>query len=276
MHESTQQFEFVDYNATGSHTLLRAIADELVQQKYDLILTIGAQCSQAVYQAAQKNGSTTPEVFAVVDDPLSLGIVKSLDHSGTNVTGVLATRLYAQQIDALLHLKPTVKRILLVYNPAQGSGLQKDRTQIEKLLLERGLSLQTVEVAHHNEIAQKVPGFLSATDVVLVLMDNTVVSGIDTLVTLCNRYGVLLFASDLSSGDKGAALSFGAEDSEYGSIAADLALQIIVHKKEPSSIPLAHVLKQRIKINRNALAKQGLSLTDTQLNTIKKEGGIIL
>lgn len=248
---------FDDYNAAGNSTLLRAQADEIVRKNYDLVFTIGSHSSQMVYHAAHKKGDHTPQVFAALDDPLSLGIVKSIEHSGTNVTGVVTTRLYKEQVEALLELKPLIKRVLLVYNPAEGSGLEKDRQQVEKVLHEKGLSLQTVEVAHHNEIPEKVPAFLPKTDVVLVLMDNTVVSGITSLVALCNRYGVLLYASDLGSGDKGAALCYGAEDYQYGALGASLALTILEENQEPSSIPLIKMLDQKIKINTKAMHKQG-------------------
>lgn len=248
---------FDDYNAAGNSTLLRAQADEIVRQNYDLVFTIGSHSSQMVYHAAHKKGDHTPQVFAALDDPLALGIVKSIEHSGTNVTGVITTRLYKEQIEALLELKPLIKRVLLVYNPTEGSGLEKDRQQIEKVLHEKGLSLQTVEVAHHNEIPEKVPAFLPKTDVVLVLMDNTVVSGITSLIALCNRYGVLLYASDLGSGDKGAALCFGADDSQYGVLGANLAITILEENQEPSSIPLIKMLDQKIKINTKAMQRQG-------------------
>ncbi|HEV8053189.1 MAG TPA: ABC transporter substrate-binding protein [Parachlamydiaceae bacterium] len=272
---TSKRIIFHDYNAAGNSTLLRAQADEIVQQNYDLVFTIGAHSSQMVYHVAHKKGDYVPQVFAVVDDPLSIGIVKSLELSGTNVTGVLATRLYQEQIAALLNLKPTIKRVLLVYNPAQGSGLEKDRQAVEQILHEQGLTLQAVEVAHHNEIIEKVPAFLTETDVVLVLMDNTVVSGITSLVALCNRYGVLLYASDLGSGDKGAALSFGADDYHYGTLGAELALTILEKKHDPSSIPLTKVLEQRIKVNTKTMHKQGLSLTNEQLQKIVEIGMVV-
>ncbi|MBA3751845.1 ABC transporter substrate-binding protein [Candidatus Dependentiae bacterium] len=273
---SKKTFTFTDYNATGNSTLLRAQAEEILQQNYDLIVTIGAHCSQTVHELGKKQGLHKPQVFVAVDDPISIGITNSLELSGTNVTGVLATHAYKEQIEALLDLKPDVKRILLVYNPAHGTGLEKDKKQIEDILSKKGISLHTVEVAHHNEIAQKATGFLENTDVVLVLMDNTVVAGLDSLIALCNRYGVLLYASDLSSGDKGAALSFGARNYDFGRLAAQLTVEILEHKKEPASLALKRVLTQHIKVNVKAMEKQGLRLTDEQLTQIIKKGGTVL
>ncbi|MBA2306663.1 hypothetical protein H0W26_00850, partial [Candidatus Dependentiae bacterium] len=62
---SIKQYTFNNYNAMGNSTMLRAQADDILQKQYDLIFTIGAQCSQTIHQVGQKKGSSTPQVFAV-------------------------------------------------------------------------------------------------------------------------------------------------------------------------------------------------------------------
>ncbi len=49
---------------------------------------------------------------------------------------------------------------------------------------------------------------MATTDLVLILKDNTVVSALDALTHLCERYKKPLFASDLNSTEKGAAVAF--------------------------------------------------------------------
>lgn len=268
---SKKRYKIDFYNAGGSSTLLRSQADELLSYPYDLVFTIGAQCSQIVYTRAQKKGLKIPQVFAAVDDPQGLGIVQSIPLSGTQATGVLATRFYKEQLEALMQVKPKTKHILLVYDPTQGSGLEKDRKALEQILSSKGISLQAVEIAHSNEISQKVPAFLPSTDVVLVLMDNTLVTGISTLIGLCERYKVPLYASDLASGKKGAVLSFGAEDYEYGAFGAELAFSILEQKKDPANIPLMQPPQHRLVVNTDSMNKQGLVISDTVLNQINKQ-----
>jgi putative ABC transport system substrate-binding protein len=271
---SARSYFFDEYNANGNSTLLRAQADEIMQRGYDLVFTIGVQCSQTIHELTNKRQSQTPQVFSAIDDPGAIGIVPSCESSQNTITGVLSTSLYKEQIDALLRLKPTVTRILLVYNPGQGTGFAKDRAELAQIAHAKNISLHTVEVAHHNEIAQKVPAFLSNTDVVLVLTDNTVVSGIDSLITLCNRYGVLLYASDLNSGDKGAALSFGVREYDYGVLSAQLAQRILEDKQLPCSVAIKTMDTQYLKINTKTMHQQGFSLTEKELERFKAAGGI--
>src|SRR5438445_9219442 len=47
---SSADYTFKRYNANGNQTLLRALAEEIVQQNYDLVMTIGTNASKTVYE----------------------------------------------------------------------------------------------------------------------------------------------------------------------------------------------------------------------------------
>lgn len=273
---SKKCYVFDEYNANGNSTLLRAQADEIIQHNYDLVFTIGAKCAQTVFELSKKRQSLVPQIFSAIDDPISMGLIASLEAPGGQVTGITATTLYEQQIDALLRVKPTVKNILLVYDPAHGTGLEKNRAEFERILHAKNIALRTIEVAHPNEIAQKVPSFLNGIDVVLMLTDHTVCSGIDSLITLCGRHGITLYASDLNSGDKGAALAFGVREYDYGMLGAQLAKRILEEKQSPASIPVSGPHKQYLKINTKTMNKQGLPLTQAELDHCAQEGDMII
>jgi len=272
---SDKKYVFDEYNANGNPTLLRAQADEIVQHAYDLVFTVGAQCSQSIFELSKKRQSIMPEVFTAVDDPVAMGIITSLVRPGGMVTGTNDEDDYKQQIDALLRVKPNVKTILLVYNPAQGR-LEKRCENLEKVLQAKNINLQIVTVAHQNEITQKVANFLTGVDVLMILTDHTTVAGVDSLISLCGRYGVTLFTSELNSGDKGAALSFGVFQKDYGVLGAQLAKRILIDKESPASIAVHPLEQVYLKINTKTMEQQGLHLTQEQLAQLKNEGVIVV
>ncbi len=270
------QISIDTYNANGNRTLLRAQAEEIVNGSYSAVVTVGAQCSQVLHELVVKKQLALPQVFCAVDDPVKLGLVSNLDGVINTTTGVLSTSDYARQLKALVELKSTVQKILLVYDPAHGSGLEKDLKALEEEAQNLNLAFKTLEVANANDIAQKLPGLLPSTDVVLVLTDHTVVSSIDIVITLCNRYQVLVYTSELNSVDKGAALGFGVTEYEYGKVAASLAYSILINHQLSSQIPAVKIETQRIKINSKTAKLQGLDLTDAQLNVLRTQGAIII
>ena len=276
INDGTNHYTFDIYNANGNKTLLRAQAEEIIQGNYACICTIGAICTQTIFELAKKRGVTPPLVFCAVDDPIKMGIAKNLESSGTNATGSIIQDKFDNQFSILLKIKPTTKRVLFVYDPAHGTGLETVRKKIEEILKAKGIELKTVEVYQPNEIQQKVTPMLDGIDVIFVYTDHTVVSGIDSLITLGNRYGITLYTSELNSGDKGAALSYGVQEYEHGREAAKKALAIIEEKKSPSQVSITPVKDFKLKVNTSTMNKQGLPLSKDELEQIRKTGGIII
>lgn len=250
----SDSFIFTSFNANGNRSLLRAQAEEILSHDYDLIFTIGATCSQTIVELIKKKRIKTPHVFGAVD---SSDFAQSLTTSGSS-TGVYIQLNYKQEMDVLHKLKPMAKNILLVYDPTHGTGLEKCKKEIEEYIKKYGMKLHSVEIYQTNEIQQKVAALLPSIDVVLVLVDNTVVAGIDALITLCNRYGITLMASDLASGKKGAALAYGVTEYESGSGAAHKAYEILMYDQKPSKLSISAITNFRVAVNKDTIKLQNL------------------
>lgn len=261
--QGTHPYDFKIFNANGNKTLQRSQADEIVHGNYDLIFTIGAGCTQIIKELTTKKDMKTPVVFSAVDNPVGMGLVNSLTSSGNHLTGVINTSDYKKQLAILPQLKPSTRSVLLVYDPGHGTGLEKDKNEIEQILSSYNISLQAAPVYNAGEIQQKVEGLMSKSDVVLILTDNTVVSALDGLVRLCNRYGVTLFASDLNSGLKGAALACGVTEAEYGTESGKKALLILEQNQSPTSIPTIPLSSYHLTINTTTMHQQNLILNPT-------------
>lgn len=257
---NTAQYKFTTYNAQANKTLLRGQAEEIIENNYDLIFTIGAGCTQTIKELTAKKQLSTPVVFCAVDDPVSMHIIDSLQTSRNNLTGVIEQPNIEQQLSLISVLTPYIRRVMLVYDPTHGTGLEKDKQRIEAFFAQKNISLQPIEIYHANEIQQKSSSFMNNTDMVLVLKDNTVVSGIDSLIKLCNQYHVPLYVSDLNSGKKGAALAYGIHEQDSGIESAQKALLILEDKQSPSTIPITPVFKTYIQINAHAMKQQNLSI----------------
>ncbi|MFI5333496.1 MAG: ABC transporter substrate-binding protein, partial [Candidatus Babeliales bacterium] len=251
---------FITFNANGNKTLLQAQAQEIVGDQYDCIVTIGAACSQTIAELLHKKDNKTPHVFGAVD---GYDFAQALQTSNESSTGVYVQVDYKKEMDILHQYKPDARNILLVYDPTQGTGLEKYKNEIAAYVQKFGATLHSVEVYQTNEIQPKVAALLPTMDVVLVLIDNTVAAGIDALITLCNRYHVTLFASDLASGKKGAALAYGISEYESGKQAAKIVNEILVDGNKPGEIPVRAVDAFRVERNKDTMKLQGLELVNT-------------
>ena len=261
--------DFTTYNANGSRTLIRSQFEDILQKNYDAMFTIGAMATQMAKEVTAKRKILMPIIFGAVADPIRLGLIKSLDCSGNNLTGATAATKYATQIDFLLQLKKDVKTVLIVYDPTQSSGLENDKKNVVKLLEDRNIRVKAVEVYHTHEIHQKIEALIADVDVVMIFKDNTVVPAVDSLVKLCNKHKVTLVTSDLDSVRKGAAIGFGVREYEFGAASAFSMAILLREKKQPSEIPAFMVDKYRFVINTKTMESQGLIIEKPLLALLK-------
>ncbi len=265
------------YNGNGNKTLIRSQAEEIISGNYEVVYVIGSGCAQLLAELTKKKESSLPVVFTAVDsDPVKMGIVPSLESSLSNVTGCIVEDNFAGQFDQLRLLKPTSQRVLFVYDPSHNPSMHQKKQQIEQVVQARGMQLTAVEVFSTGEIVQKVSPNIKGVDVILVYTDHTVVSGMDALITLANKYQVTLLASDLNSADKGAAIAYGVREFDNGACAARKGLAIMDDNKTPRAIPITPVTNYRVKINPKTMNAQGLPLTQQQLEMVIKEGGLLV
>jgi putative ABC transport system substrate-binding protein len=261
------------FNGQSNRSVMQAQAAQLVHAQYDCICTVGTACTQLVAEQLKKNRSKKPLVFTAVADPEKLGI---MPQKFLHVTGISSSTDYEIQLALIKKLKPSLKSLLLIYDPAQGAGRQTDKETIVAHGQTLGIRVTSLEIAHPHDIMQRVPPFLSSVDAVMILKDHTVVTAIDPLVSLCDEYGVCLYASDLNSSAQGAALAFGIEDYEYGKQAALLIDQICREKKPAHTLPIQSEQGKRLQLNRKHLRPQKIELSPEQLEEFQQDGGSII
>jgi len=99
------------------------LAADLVGRKINVIATVGNEVSSIAKKAAQ----STPMVFVVSQDPVSLGLVASLARPGSNVTGInfFSGELVGKQLGLLRELVPAASRIAVVVNPDNSSSAER-------------------------------------------------------------------------------------------------------------------------------------------------------
>jgi putative ABC transport system substrate-binding protein len=101
--------------AQGRFDRLPELVRQLVALKVDVIVAPAPVYVEAAKQATQ----TIPIVFALVDDPVARGFVKSLARPGGNVTGLssIAIELAAKRVEILREAVPHATRLGVLTNP---------------------------------------------------------------------------------------------------------------------------------------------------------------
>jgi putative ABC transport system substrate-binding protein len=100
--------------ADAKYDRLRAMAVELVRRQVAVIV-----CDTPGVLAAKTATTTIPIVFAVAGDPVTLGLVASMNQPGGNLTGQasLNVQMGPKRLELLHELVPTATIIALLVNP---------------------------------------------------------------------------------------------------------------------------------------------------------------
>src|SRR5882724_5446788 len=132
--------------AEGRSERFAEISAEFVRLKVNVIVTGGS-----AVLAAKQATSEIPIVFALGNDPLGAGLVKSLSRPGGNVTGLSlqGPDIAGKRLGLMREALPGLRRLAIIANPASpqaASELDEVKTQARGLGLEpTGLEIRRAE-----------------------------------------------------------------------------------------------------------------------------------
>ena len=101
--------------ADGVFERLAGLAAELAALKPDVLFVTGTQGAVAAAQATRN----TPVIFASVSYPVGMGLVRSLENPGTNLTGLAnqSDVLSRKRLELLKEVFPGSARVAVIHNP---------------------------------------------------------------------------------------------------------------------------------------------------------------
>ena len=149
-------YEF--HNANGERDALKAMAEKLVRDKHDVIVTSSTTATAPVARASA--GTNVPVVFLSAGNPLEF--IKSYASSGNNITGISSSSLdlIDKRMELLKELTPGIKRVIALQVPS-GTNYEEVRRLTLKAAKKLGLALVEVEPSGYEELKSKISGFVT-------------------------------------------------------------------------------------------------------------------
>jgi putative ABC transport system substrate-binding protein len=249
--------------AEGRYDRLPALAADLVGRQ---VAVIAAIAGSAPAQAAKAATATIPIVFVSGGDPVSEGLVASLNRPGGNVTGVswVATALVPKQLDLLRRLVRNAAMIGALVNPSypdhevQMRDLQEAGAAIgQKITVVQADMPHDIDMAFAT-LAQQGAGAL------IVANDPFFVSRRDQIVALAARHTIpaMYFSREFTAA--GGLLSYGAsliDATRQGGVYTGKVLK----GARPADLPVLQPTKFEFVINLKIAKALGLEIPPTLL-----------
>ena len=254
----------VERYAGGDTERLRRMADDLVAQNVDLIVSGGTVASLAAKRAT----STIPIVVYGSGDPLSTGLVSDLARPGGNITGntTLSNELDHKRLQLLREILPGVKRIGKLVNPAN-PVFRAGREDVERAYRALGLDPLLVDVRSEADLEAAVEEVVRRGGQALIVSADPLFAGADhteRIARAAQRLALPLMAEDRGALDAGGLISLTVNWDEQDRQVASLVDRILRGAK-PGDLPFERPTRFEIVVNLKAAKVLGIAVPQSVL-----------
>jgi putative ABC transport system substrate-binding protein len=229
--------------------------ESLVQQRVDLLLTLGTEPTLAAKKATA--GTTIPVLFAPTLDPVGTGVVASLTRPGGNVTGVHNGDPIPKALEWLHRVAPRAGTIYTIYHPKDAVAQTATRTLVA-VASSMGIDLRLIE-AHSPEEGKTAIAKLPR-GAAIFFVSTPSLEPLGALVQTASTRGIATGAQNHRSRETAVLVTYAGDWGSMGQQAARLADQILKGAK-PADLPV-ETAEHFLRIDLRTATAVGLDVPD--------------
>lgn len=238
-------------NANGDNLTALNIAQKFVSDEYDLIIAVTTGGAQAAFNATREKN--IPVVFVGVSDPIGAGIIKSKENPETNMTGISDFLDVEAGLELVKNLLPDAKKIGVIYNASEINSCN----ELELLKLKAkdfDYKVETNTISSTMDINLAMDNILEKVDVMINLLDNTVMSGLDIEIKKSDEKNIPVIGAVREQVEKGALVSNSFEQYDLGYETKDM-IKKILEGESANNIKVKNCETQKLFINKDKAEK---------------------
>ncbi len=267
------------FNAQGDIAVGNSIAKEMVNARYDLLLTMSTLSLQAVANA--NRGGKTVQVFGLVADPVVAGVGISrnspLNHP-RNLVGIGSFLPVQDAFRIAREMFPSLRRVGVAWNPAEANS----RAFVEnarEVCQAWGIELLEANVENSNSVLEAEDSLVArGAEALWIGGDVTVSVAADSVVSVGRRAHIPVFSITPGKPDRGTLFDYGADFYQIGKQTGELASRIL-RGADPIQIPVINEVPIHFVVNTMALKdlKQQWRIPDdilSRANVVVDEAGV--
>ena len=250
--------------AQGDNSRLPALAADLVQQGVSVLVATGSAPGSL---AASKATTAIPVVFEMGLDPVALGLVKTMNRPGGNVTGITSmnAQVSSKRLQLLKEMVPSGKSFALLVNPTNPKNAEAAISDAQAAARASRIELHVMRASTEHELVQVfrdlsrqgVSGLVLANDPFFVHRHKEVAA-------LALRDAIPAVHQAQEFVNAGGLISYGANPAESHRVAGIYAGRILKGEK-PADLPVQQVAKMELYVNLKTARALGLTVPQSVL-----------
>jgi putative ABC transport system substrate-binding protein len=243
----------------GQSDRLPALVADLVRRRVAVIVALGSTPAALAAKAAT---ATIPIVFAVAEDPVTLGLVASLARPGGNATGInfSVQEDVAKRLGLLHELVPKAVGVAVLVNPANAPITEATLRDAQEAAPSIGMQIRVVNASTSNEIDMAFATFVrERPDALFVAADAFFAGRRVQLANLAARDRIPATYSNRDYVTAGGLMSYGTDFAEtYRQVGVYTGS--ILRGAKPADLAVARSTKFEFLINRRTARALGIEV----------------
>lgn len=245
----------------------QSYAAQMVAGDYDMIIAVATPAALAAYSAVQSASSSIPVVFCAISDPVSAGLVQSMDAPGNNCTGTADSFDVAGQVDIIKQLQPDLTKLGVIYTTSESNSLsQLERLKEQCSVL--GITVVEKGITEASELASVSASLVTEVDAITNLTDNNVVENMSVVLEQAKAAGIPVYGSEIEQVKKGCLASASIDYVALGERTGQIAIDIL-GGQSAATYPVVTVEDSFKVINTDVASQLGITIPDT-LSDVQK------
>jgi putative ABC transport system substrate-binding protein len=247
----------------GRYERLPEMAVDLVRHRVAVIAATGGVSS---VRAAKAATSEIPIVFTMGGDPVAFGLVDSLNHPGSNVTGItlIAAEIVSKRVALLRDLLPDARRLGVLAN-ATTPASEAEAAEADRVARTLAWQVQVVKVGRELDFDVAFQSLArERADVVLVTTDPVFESERQRIIALAAHHALPMIYALREYPLEGGLVSYGASINDVCR-QAGLYIGRILEGEKPDELPVMQASKFELCINLKTAKALGLTVPPTLL-----------
>jgi len=253
----------IEYRFGGDrYEHLRALADDLVRLRVDLIFAASAPAAQAAKEAT----ATIPIVFSTLNDPVRAGLVASFPFPGGNITGQagLGPELDRKRIELLKEVVPSLSRVTVLANPSNPMTPQR-LSEVEATAGALKVQIRQVTASDPKELAKVLQEMARVRPAALIVLeDPMLIAHGKSIIDFAAQQRILTIYTSPGWAERGGLMEYSASAREM-IVRAATYVDRILRGAKPADLPVEQPTKFELVINLKTAKALGLTIPPSLL-----------
>lgn len=252
-YEEGKNLELNYVNAAGDNTNLQSMS-ESVGKNSDYLFAIATPVAQALANIEKEK----PIYISSVTDPVSAGLVESLEKPNTNVTGTIDAGPLKEQVALISQVAPNAKKVGLIYNSGEANSVSEAKLA-KKELEAAGYQVAEQTVTSTNDISQVMQSLVAdKVDALFTVTDNTIASAMTLVGDMAIEAKLPLVGGSKDMVLNRGLVTYGLDYYELGKQTAKMLVDQVKSGKDTKDIPIQTAAKLDLVVNKDVAQALGI------------------